>query len=363
MHIPANIPPEEQKRWVELLKMPVGTLTFQYTLDGLFDPKLGRGIILEIPTGQILYRIERDADLNMHFYHSTPGTKTRVATVNIKPLTGSKGVFIAITWSPEEISLNVDGLGGNSNQLLSATGVPSKISFRVDSTGAVYQIGDSGVTIGEYSVFAGGKPMLQSTAIEAWNNTIEAVKILHTGTSPQGYIFEVICTNLTIVMLVTGFETYCKRRLLEVEQEGISPDVDALLDKFLFNKEKERGEAEIIKVEAQTSSISPVQLLIDRDRIGFQNYDRCKLAYNRAYGIKFGEMKGITSALLEDIQRIIGFRHRIVHISPMMGMLNQGSVPPEEPVFPKHEYAQKAINVFNDFINSLHSATLKLRPK
>ncbi|MBE9482140.1 MAG: hypothetical protein IMY88_00480 [Chloroflexi bacterium] len=90
MHIPANIPPEEQKRWVELLKMPVGTLTFQYTLDGLFDPKLGRGIILEIPTGQILYRIERDADLNMHFYHSTPGTKTLVATVNITPLTGSK---------------------------------------------------------------------------------------------------------------------------------------------------------------------------------------------------------------------------------------------------------------------------------
>jgi len=362
VHFPSNVTPEMKKRIIGLLKRPTGSLEFKYQLEGLFDPKIGKGIILQIVSGQIIYHIERDADLNMHFYHSTPGTKTRVATVNIKHLIGSKRVFIAITWSPEEISLNVGGLGGNSNQLLRATGVPSKISFRVDPTGAVYHIGDSGVTIGEYSVFIEGKPMLQSTAIEAWNNTIEAVKILHTGTSPQGYIFEVICTNLTIVMLVTGFETYCKRRFVELEQEGISPDVDALLDKFLSNKEKERGEAELIKVDAQTASVSPVQLLIDRGKIDFQNYDRCKLAYNRAYGIKFGEMKGITSALLEDIQRIIGFRHQIVHISPMMGMLNQGHVPPEEPIFPKHEYAQKVIDMFSGFINSLHSATLKLRP-
>jgi len=102
---------------------------------------------------------------------------------------------------------------------------------------------------------------------------------------------------------------------------------------------------------------------IEKGRVDFQNYDRCKSAYNRAYGIKFGQMKGVTSTLLEDIQRIVGFRHRIVHVSPMIGMLNRGSVPPEEPIFPKHEYAEKAISVFDNFINCLHSATLALIPK
>ncbi|MBE9482139.1 MAG: hypothetical protein IMY88_00475 [Chloroflexi bacterium] len=134
-------------------------------------------------------------------------------------------------------------------------------------------------------------------------------------------------------------------------------------EKFLSTKEKERGEVKTIKIEAQENSISPIKLIINGRRIDFQNYDRCKSAYNKAYGIKFGEMKGITSILLEDIQRIIGFRHRIVHISPMMGMLNQGSIPLEEPIFPKREYAEKAINLFNDFVNCLHSATLSLRPK
>lgn len=363
MHFPANMPPEERKRVIELLKIPVGTLIFVYELEGLFDPKLGRGVILEIATGQIIYHIERDADLNIHFYHSSPGTGTRVAGVDIKPLRGSRAISISIDWSPEEIHLYVGGLKGGPNKLLSAKGIPSKKSFRVDSTGEIYQIGDEGVTIGEYSVFIGGKSILEPTAIEAWNNTIEAVKILQSGTSTQGYIFEVICTNVTIVILVTGFETYCRRRFLELEQEGILPDVDALLNSFLSAKEQERDEAEMIKIEAQGSSISPIQLIVSSRRIDFQNYDRCKSAYNKAYGIKFGEMKGITSTLLEDVQRITGFRHRIVHVSPTIGMLNQGSVPPEEPIFPKREYAEKAINVFNDFIKCLHSATLSLASK
>lgn len=362
MHFPANIPPEVQKRIIELLKRPEGTVEFTYTQEGLFDPKLGSGVILEVVTGQIIYRIERDADTNIHFYHSSPGTGTRVASVDIKPLKGSRTVFIVITWSPEDIHLHVGGYKGRPNRPLSAKGIPSKKSFRVDSTGGIIQIGDDGVAVGEYSVFADGRTILEPTAIEAWNNTVEAVKILQSGTSTHGYIFEVICTNVTIVMLVTGFETYCKRRFLELEQEGISPNVDALLNKFLSTKERECGEAEITKTEARENSVSPLQLIISRGRIGFQNFDRCKTAYNKAYGIKFGKMNGITSALLEDVQRIIGFRHRIVHLSPMIGMLNRGNVPPEKPIFARREYAEKAINVFSDFINCLHAATFSLRP-
>lgn len=45
-----------------------------------------------------------------------------------------------------------------------------------------------------------------------------------------------------------------------------------------------------------------------------------------------------------------------------MGMLNQPEVPPEEPVFPKKELAQEARLIFDQFIEKIHDATLKLRP-
>ena len=69
------------------------------------------------------------------------------------------------------------------------------------------------------SFYKGGKPILQPTAIDAWKETIKATEILGTGKSDQGYIFETAVTNLTLAVLVTGFEAFTKKRFLEIEQE------------------------------------------------------------------------------------------------------------------------------------------------
>jgi len=94
----------------------------------------------------------------------------------------------------------------------------------------------------------------------------------------------------------------------------------------------------------------------------FQNYQKCKLAYNKAYQIRFGDL-GLQSSTLEKINKFIIYRHRIIHVSALLGMLNQAEVPPEEPVFPKKELASEAIREFDNFIERLHEATLKLRRK
>jgi len=170
-----------------------------------------------------------------------------------------------------------------------------------------------------------------------------------------------VCTNLSIAMLVTGFEAYCKRRFLELEDEGVPADFDGLARKFLSKPERERGVQLAIVQEASRHAVSPARELLDQNRIDFQKYDRCKMAFNKGYGIKFGRI-GVSNKLLQELQRLIGFRHRIVHVSPLLGMLNQERVPPEEPVFPNRQYGEKALKIFDDFIRGLHAATLRLRP-
>lgn len=362
MHIP-SVPPQAVEQIRDAMKRPEGTLSFVYSFDGLFDPELGYGILLEVVTGAIIFRLERDPDLNLHFFHSSPGTGTRVANVDIRPLKGSTKVLIGLVWSPSETRLHLGDLRKDSEQLLTGVGKPSPRQFRVDSSGAICQVGDEGVQVMGISVFEKGRLMLQPTAIEAWNSTVQAIKILLTGMSPEGYIFEVISTNMTIVMLVTGFEIYCKRRFLELEGEGISPDFNNLAKKFFSSGERERGEIEAIIQEAHAESISATRKIVNQGRIDFQNYERCKLAFNKGYGIRFGEDIGVSNMLLEEVQRLITFRHKIVHLSPLLGMLNQEQVPPQEPIFPNRQYAEKAVNTFDGFIQGLHRATLRLRPR
>jgi len=263
MHIP-GVPPEAVKRLRDVMKRPEGTLSFIYSFDGLFDPALGYGILFELATGAIIFRLERDPKLNLHFFHSSPGTGTRVASVDIKPLAGSTKVQIFLVWSPDEIRLHVGDLREGSGLLLKGVGEPSPRQFHVGANGAVYQVGDKGVKVMGTRIFEGGRPILQPTAIEAWDSTVEAVKILLTGVSPEGVIFEAVSTNMTIVMLVTGFEAYCKRRFLELEEEGISIDFNSLAKKFLSRRERQQGEIEAITQEALAEGVSPTRKIVDQ---------------------------------------------------------------------------------------------------
>jgi len=272
-------------------------------------------------------------------------------------------VQIFLVWSPDEIRLHVGDLGKGSGQLLKGVGRPSPRQFHVGADGAVYQVGDNGVNVMGIRIFEGVRSILQPTSIETWDSTVEAVKILLTGVSPEGNIFEAVSTNMTIVMLVTGFEVYCKRRFLELEEEGISVDFNSLAKKFFSRRERQQGEIEAVTQEALAEGVSPTGKIVDQGRIDFQNYERCKWAFNKGYGIKFGKDIGVSNMLLKEIQRLIGFRHKIVHVSPLLGMLNQEQVPPQEPIVPSRQYAEKAMSTLDTFVKGLHNATLRLRPR
>ena len=355
-----NIPEQDFKQIQEVICHPEGTLTFDYSSPDLFNEKVPGGILLEIPSGQHFFRLERDDQLHLHYYHSSPGTGTRVASIDLKKLTPSETVFIAITWSPDNINLHF-GPKVKDVELVNVTGIASPKQFRIGKDGSIHQIGDKGVQVMGVNFYQGGTPILLPTAIEAWTETIHAIDILNTGQSDQGYAYDTVVTNLTLSILVTGFEAYTKKRFVELEEEGIKANTTKLIEAFYPRKERDAGIAQILKEEAEEKLISELQYILDRDIINFQSFKKCKLAYNKSYGIKFGEINLSTEAL-ENLQKYIQYRHKIIHVSANLGVLNQETMHLEEPVFPSKETAKKAKDAFVEFIEKLHQATLALRP-
>jgi hypothetical protein len=343
----------------EAMKLPEATVEFQCMFDRLFDPTAGSGILMQVVSGEIVVRLERDSKLDLHFYHSSPGTGTRAARVNLGSFVGSKALNVLLMWSRKEIGLQVSDRD-NAAKFARATGTDSDHQLRVGTNGSVIQVGDKGVEVKEMRVSEGGRVILQPTAIESWRFTVEGVGILFSGSSPKGYIFENVTTNMAIVMLMTGFETYCGRRFLELENEGTKPNYDALVNEFLSNTERDRGDSTTMLREAEKTHVSPIALLKQK-KIDFGNWDNCKSAYNKGYGMRFGQDLGVPNDSLEEIQRLIRYRHRIVHVSPLIGMLNQDRVPPEKPVFANRAYGESAVKTTSEFIEKLHEATLRLR--
>ncbi len=343
------------------LTRPEGTLEFNYHLPGLSDPSLGSGIILQIPAGNTLFRLERDDKLSLKFVHSSPGTGTRIAEVDLHKLEPTNIVRICITWSSKETALFVGCLDKQCEPITGKGYLSTSGKFKIGNDGHIYEVGDEGIQVMGVSLIQNGQIVLQDTAIESWSSVVQGVKLLlDNSKNSTGYLFEVVLVNQALVMLATGFETYCKRRFLEMEAEGRAINFQKLAKRFHSKREIEKGLIDTLVKDASEQRKTPSGLVIERGRIDFGNYDNCKRAYSTAYNISFGKDLNVSNQLLEFIQQIILYRHRIVHISPMIAMLNQGQVPPKEPVFSKTELGQESLNKFDEFIHALHQATLNV---
>lgn len=348
-----NLPPEILAQIQQAICRPEGTVAFEYQSPGAFALDAAEGVLLQITSGAHLFRIERGSPRVLRFFHASPGTGTRVASIDLSAAPAFLSAFMAFSWTPAEIKFYC-GPRLPGMELLHAIGVPSPRRFQVGTDGSVFQIGDEGVQVMGASVYRQGQPILAPTAIQAWENTVTAIGILRTGQSDQGFIYETVVSSLTLVMLVTGFEAYTKTRLSELEAEGIPPDSRALFDAFSSKSYDE------MERNAATSGTSILRQIVASRAINFQNYGHVKKAYGRAYGIKLDSV-GIASGALEKLQKYIRYRHQIVHVSPLLSLLNQPEVPTEEPVFGNSALADAALDCVDEVIRKLHSATLTLR--
>jgi hypothetical protein len=340
--------------------VPVGTVTFEYSSTEAFKQNSVAGVLVEIPANGHFFRVDRTSERVLRFFHSSPGTGTRVASIPLGTLPDFEKAFLAFSWSPEEVTFCCTPRGVES-ELLTAKGIPSPINFRIGRDGRVFQIGDEGIQVMGVRFHQDGQPVLAPTAIEAWQNTTKAIEILLTGKSEEGFIFEVVQTSAILSMLVTGLESYAKTRLLELESEGISADWNALFMSFASKAERESNRLSELEAKATAANKTVLTEVVNALGINLQNYDDLKRAYRAAYGINLGEV-GVDSQMLSRLQDFIRYRHRVVHVSPLLTILNQDKVPPAEPVFANRKLSEDAEACFKSVIEALHRATLGLRP-
>jgi hypothetical protein len=337
---------------------PVGTVILEYSSDEAFKDNKKAGIIVEIPSQGHYFRVDRTSDRLLRYFHSSPGTGTRVAEIDLGGLPPFTNCFLGFSWSPEEIKLHCcpREIGV---ELMTSIGRPSPISFRVAADGTVFQIGDTNLEVMNMRVRSGGQLALAPTAIETWKATLKAIQVLWSGTSDQGFLFETVQASLSLTMLVTGLENYAETRLLEIEQEGITANALKLFNTFSSKAVRESGRLDELKMKANSSGGSIFATTLDSLNINFQNFDSLKSAFKASYNLKVGEI-GVGSSRIAEVRTLIKYRHRVVHVSPLIGVLNESQVPPEDPVFANKELAVKAENAFDELVTSLHAATIRL---
>jgi hypothetical protein len=355
-----SLTPELLQQIAEAIRRPEGTVTFEYSSSDAFGVDGPGGVIIEIPAGGHYFRLERTTERVLNFYHSSPATGTRIASINLDGVPSFQRAFLAFVWSPEETRFHCAPRDLDV-QMLEATGVPSQVSFRVGSDGSVFQLGGEGAQVMGVRVQQGKNVVLAPTAIGVWQSTTQAFEVLWTGKSEEGFIFEVLQATLSLSMLVTGLENYAKTRLLEIETEGIEADASSFFRAFASKAERESERFAELQMLAAATGKSVFSVAVNSARINFQNFDDLKKAFRTAYGIKVGDL-GVGTDVLAELRRLISYRHRVVHVSPLLAFLNQDKVPPEKPIFANRILSERAVAVFNVVVQALHKASTDLRP-
>ena len=159
-----------------------------------------------------------------------------------------------------------------------------------------------------------------------------------------------------MITLVNGFESYCKKRFLEIENEGKKPDSLQLIKTFTTKSEKDNDIKNKIIEESKLKKISILEFIIINKRIDFQNFKKCNTAFKKGYNISFYNDLALEADNLDLIKKVIHYRHKLVHHSMTESNFNLNKVI-SEPIFTNLELGKKCIKIFSKFINQLHKKT------
>lgn len=337
------------------LKCSSGTIVSIFEIKELYNPAKS-GLIFQTITGSIIYRLERDENLNLKFYRSAPSTGTRLVQVNIRELAYSKELRYYFSWTPEKLLLAV-GLLDTPKKLLFGKEVVPDFILRLGRDGSVFTFGNSGARISDFLYHEEGKDILQPTAIETWEDNLKSIETLwNIKISNDNFSLRNILFNTSLVVLVTGFESYCKKRFLEMEQEGEEVNLDQIIKNFISKKERDNNSVKTLYERANINEVPILEQIVNERRINFQNFDKCKLAFKKGYGISFYQDLNIKASDLDIIIKIIKYRHRLIHhsISETTFLLDMENASMKETTLNNLSVFKKT---FNEFIVSLHKAS------
>lgn len=325
-----------------------GTIEFQFHSPSLLDRNAGSGVILQRAAGRHAFTLARE-EFELVFAHASPGTGTREARLDLAPVGPATGLHIFLVWSPYETKLVIGPLRADG-QLYEAAGVTADYELIVGNDGQISRAGGLGVQTAGFKVYDGAQLVLEPAAIRTWEDTCVAIETVRKATSEEGFMFEVVQTNVIVAMLVTGVEAYSQRRFAELAGEGVRPDIHHLAEAF----PRVEPVAEMAGEVGYERSVAP---FTGRRGINFQNYEQMKRGFKAAYGIRFADLGGITSDDLREIKKAIAHRHQVVHVSPLESIRDgrgTGNL-----LFANRDYAASCSERLDRFVCALHDATLR----
>ncbi|MBN2224161.1 MAG: hypothetical protein JW765_05755, partial [Deltaproteobacteria bacterium] len=165
--------PLDQKKCEELFKRQIGTVSVEYSSEDLFKPDK-KGILVDIVAGAHYFLVEKCENQLLKYFHSTPGTGTLVASIDLNEVPICDIVRVCFNWSPTEINLYIEPVI-KGHRTYAAKGIDSARCYRVGKDRSVYRIGDEGVEVIEVTVYEKGRKQLGPTAIQSWNIVLKAL--------------------------------------------------------------------------------------------------------------------------------------------------------------------------------------------
>lgn len=324
-----------------------GTVSFYISHEQLFDGDSTFNIISQRAGEQVfLLRVTEEKEL--HFYHYTPSFSTRRATLDLKKLSLSDMYFICFIWSPNSIILNVgDYPKYSQGQLYTEEGKRTYSILRAYEDHLFFFPETSTDIFAGFRFVDNSKVGLESSAIDGFLELRHtALKILNhiiQFDSTIEYDTRIILLNQVLVMLVSSFEVYCKKRIKELELENGAPNIKLYLSQ-LKRKIKE-DQLDIVCINQVNKYCKP----------NYQNIDDVKLMFLSLYEINIEELFGLD---LESFKVLIKYRHRIIHASPSISILNELEASQENKMITT-ELVDTYIKFLDKYINKLHLKTIE----
>ncbi len=321
------------------------------------DTFLQKILILDIQVGESRFFLHRNKNFDLIFTHWSTRRGIRMARVNIWGFNLYRGLFISLTWSEEENNLYVGEQGGLNLKFNKAE--QRERIIRMGINGELYKVGDEGVDVAWYHIREDSCDFLIPTAKEIWEFKIKRINTIIEGCKSKNFLFESTLVLQCLVMLVTGFEAFTQKRFIKIEREGNIPNIKSLMNDFARDKYTKEKVKDYAESTGKSLLESMLELRNGRGLINFQNWRDCKRAYNRAYGIIFGELFPLESKIFENIKKYFEWRHKIIHSKVDMTILNFDKVPEEEPIFAKKEFIEQVRDDYIKLINKLHEYTVQ----
>jgi len=338
----------EKEGMLKFLLLDTNLLDYQDQDIFIFDEQIGTSS----------FALYKDKHLNLVFVHSSAETGTRKVSVDLNGLKINERIFVVLDWSKEQDFLCAADMF-DFEDMRHAKALEQK-QYKTPMPKVFVKGILTSVHVSKTSL----AKVHMSNAKGQWDwnlinvqNVIDGLKsCAEEACTVRNPLFELAIVKQCIVMLVTGLEIYSRARFVEMERKGKNPDINALLANFDRKNRWQNDRDDYVRTTGNSVLMSLLEIPKGRGLINFQNYEDCKDAYNKGYGVRFGELSGI-GTILVGIQSYIMLRHVIIHnqIEPAEPVIGYG--PQGNPFYLDISFVEQAIYECSYFVDALHAAT------